>query len=310
MKVGFNLDRSGLDCAKIIELSQLAESLGYDSVSLYDHLYSMRDPNEVCLEAWALLPHIAAKTSRVRILTLVSNNLLRHPGVLTKMASSVDILSGGRLIFGIGAGWYRKEAVDFGINFPDTKTRLGMLDESVQVILKLWTEDSANFEGKYYRLKNAESLPKPLQKPHPPVLVGGKGENVLLKIVAKYADMSNFFMSDCLTPEKCDRLLQALQKHCDQVGRDYGSIKKSIAGLCVISRESSLDEYARKEGMSLQDYKKYLESMAIWGTADEVAMKLKEYEKKGIDYAFLRFPRDSQDKMAKLFAEEVVPSIS
>ncbi len=178
-QIGFNIDHGGLQYGDVLALSRLGEELGFDSLSFYDHLYLLDSEDQFCLEAWSLLSALALNTKKVKLLSLVTNDLFLHPGILAKIAATVDNLSRGRLIFGIGAGWYKKEAIDFGYSFPDAKTRIEMLGESIQVISKLWAKDKTTFKGRYYTLEKAESLPKPFQKPHPPILIGGKGRKLL-----------------------------------------------------------------------------------------------------------------------------------
>jgi F420-dependent oxidoreductase-like protein len=311
-QIGFNVDHGGLHYNEVLALSRLGEELGFDSLSFYDHLYSLDSEDQFCLEAWSLLSALALNTKTARLLPLVTNNLFRHPGILAKIASTVDNLSRGRLIFGIGAGWYEKEAIDFGYSFPDMKTRIEMLGESIQVISKLWTEDKTTFKGHHYTLENAESLPKPFQKPHPPILIGGKGRK-LLQLVAKYADISNFTLRD-LKPKECEERLLILKEYCAKEGRDYNSILKTISGLCFFADtkselEEELEMDANKRQISREEFRRYLESSAIFGTTDEAIDQIKEYERVGIDGAMFRFSKAKQEEQAKSFARTILPKI-
>src|SRR5437667_3767263 len=203
-----------------------AERLGFDSVWLYDHFHTVPTAHlETNFECWISTAALARETSRVRIGQLVTCNNYRPPALLAKMASTVDVLSHGRLDFGIGACWYDDEFEAYGYPFPDGPERLRMLGEALQVFHAMWKEPYASFEGKYYQLRGAINEPKGVQKPHPPIWIGGGGEKVTLKLVAKYGDACN--LSTGTNPEDYRRKLAALREHCDNLGRDYDSIIKS-----------------------------------------------------------------------------------
>lgn len=310
--IGFNIDHGGLHYDEILLLSKLGDELGFDSISFYDHFYSLSDENEICLEAWSLLPAISLNTKKTKLLPLVTNNLFRHPGILAKMAATVDNLSKGRLIFGIGAGWYEKEALDFGYKFPNLKTRLEMLDESIQVISKLWQEDKTTFKGRHYTLEDAESLPKPVQKPHPPILVGGKAKGIL-RIVAKYADISNFTIRG-LGIEECTRKLGQLKDYCSEIGRDYNSIVKTISGPCFFAGSKKelkleLEEDAKRREMTKEELSKFYTGSAVFGTTEEIIDQIRQYERIGVKGAMFRFSKPKQKEKATLFSNEVMPKI-
>jgi alkanesulfonate monooxygenase SsuD/methylene tetrahydromethanopterin reductase-like flavin-dependent oxidoreductase (luciferase family) len=296
----------------VLALSRLGEELGYDSISFYDHLYSLDSENQFCLETWSVLSALAPNSTKAKLLPLVTNNLFRHPGILAKIAATVDNLSKGRLIFGIGAGCYEKEAIDLGYTFPNAKTRIEMLEESIQVISKLWSEDKTTFKGRYYTLEKAESLPKPFQKPHPPILIGGKGRR-LLHLVAKYADISNFTLRGS-KPKDCEDRLSILKDYCSEEGRDYNSISKTISGLCFFADtqselESDLESEAKRRETPKEEVRQFFESSAIFGTVDEVIEQIKEYERIGIDGAMFRFFKAKQGEKAKSFTEMILPKI-
>jgi F420-dependent oxidoreductase-like protein len=310
--IGFGVDHGGLHYEEILSLSKLGDELGYDSLSFYDHFYSLGGEDENCLETWSLLPAISLNTKRTKLLPLVTNNLFRHPGILAKMAATVDNLSKGRLIFGIGAGWYEKEALDFGYEFPSLKTRLEMLDESIQIILRLWKDEKTSFKGKHYTLENAESLPKPMQVPHPPVLVGGKAKGIL-RIAANYAEMCNFTIRN-LGPERCAEKLSWLRDYCSEIGRDYNSISKTIAGLCFFARteqelQNELEEDAKRRQMPTEDLRKCYETSALFGRIEEVIDQIKQYERIGVQGAMVRFFKPRQREKATLFANEILPRV-
>jgi F420-dependent oxidoreductase-like protein len=209
----------------MIKVATEAEKLGYDSVWLYDHFHTVPYAEvETNFECWISTAALARETSRVRIGQMVTCNSYRNPALLAKMASTVDVLSHGRLDFGIGAGWYEDEYRAYGYDFPDGPVRLKMLGEALQIFHAMWSETYANFEGNFYQIKGAINEPKGVQKPHIPIWVGGGGEKVTLRLVAKYADACNI---GGINPDWYRRKFDIVRQHCEDVGRDYSSIIKS-----------------------------------------------------------------------------------
>src|SRR5437660_686333 len=214
-------------------VAQEADALGYDSIWLFDHFHTVPTPTqEVTFECWTSTAALARDTKRVRIGQMVTCNGYRNPALLAKMASTVDTLSHGRLDFGIGAGWYEQEFRAYGYDFPDGPTRLRQLREAVQIILKMWSEEQANFEWKYYHVQDAINQPKGVQGPHIPLLIGGGGEKVTLKIVAEFADACNIGHLDT---EGLVRKFSILKQHCENIGRDYNSIHRTVLYNCAIA---------------------------------------------------------------------------
>ena len=194
--------------------AQEAERLGFDSVWLYDHFHTVPTPElETTFECWISTAALARDTQNVRIGQLVTCNNYRQPSLLAKMASTVDVLSHGRLDFGIGAGWYEHEWRAYGYGFPDAPTRLKMLGEALPIIKAMWTEPYATYEGKFYQVNGAINEPKGVQKPHPPIWIGGGGEKVTLKLVARYGDYSNFGGANI---EEFKRKAAILRQHIQQ----------------------------------------------------------------------------------------------
>src|SRR3989440_7987172 len=220
-------------------VAQEAEALGFHSIWLYDHFHTVPTPTqEVTFECWTSTAALARDTKRVRIGQIVTCNSYRHPALLAKMASTVDVLSHGRLTVGLGAGWYEHEYRAYGYEYPDAPTRLRQLHEAVQVIVAMWTQEEAVFEGKYYQVRGAINQPKGAQNPHIPLLIGGGGEKVTLKLVAQYADACNVG-GDLPTIQ---HKFAILKQHCQSVGRDYESIHRTVAGFCSIGAS---DEQAK-----------------------------------------------------------------
>jgi F420-dependent oxidoreductase-like protein len=192
----------------------------------FDHFIPLGpDPTGPQLEGWTLLGALAARTERLRLGLMVTGNIYRHPAVLANMATTVDIISQGRLDFGIGAGWNELECSMYGIELYSTGERIRRLGEACEVIKLLWTQTVANFDGKYYHLKDARCEPKPVQKPYPPFVIGGGGEQLTLRIVAQYASVWNFAGGDVETFRHKN---EVLEEHCAAIGRDSHTIERSI----------------------------------------------------------------------------------
>ncbi len=209
----------------VLSVWQEVEQLGFDTAWVFDHFLPIfSDPTGPCMEGWTSLAALAMATSQIRLGVMVSGNTYRNPGVLAKIATTVDIISRGRLILGMGGGWFAREHAAFGIPFPGIGERLGRLEESLTVIKQLWSQDTTSYTGRYYQLDDAPFLPKPIQQPHPPILVGASGERVALGIVARHADMWNSFGPPALFRHK----IVKLGEHCQRIGRDPDTIEKSV----------------------------------------------------------------------------------
>ncbi|MHA2118033.1 MAG: LLM class F420-dependent oxidoreductase [Candidatus Thorarchaeota archaeon] len=247
----------GFEYGTIENITFNAEQLGYSSVWICDHFFKDVDSVSVnSLEAWTLLTALAVKTSRMKLGVLATCNSYRPPSLLAKIAVTLDIISNGRLVLGIGAGWKQVEYAAYGYDFPPISERFDRLEEALQVIIKLWTDDRANFDGEYYKLRNAVFAPKPIQKPYPPILIGGHGEKRTLKLVAKYGNMSNF---SPWGTEKLERLLEVLRSPCADEGRDYDSITKTFLGYCLITdKEDEIRDFngkrAQEQGITVEEY--------------------------------------------------------
>lgn len=194
---------------------------------VFDHFYPIgeTDHHGPCLEGWTLLAALAARTERLRVGVMVTGNTYRHPAVLAKMAATVDVISDGRLDFGIGAGWNEEESSAYGIPLYAPGERIAHLGEACEVIRRLWTERTVTFEGKYYQLRDAYCEPKPIQHPHPPIVIGGSGEQKTLRVVARYADIWNFVGGPV---EMMEHKLTVLAEHCQAVGRTFADIVVSV----------------------------------------------------------------------------------
>src|SRR3989441_1044274 len=282
-------------------VAQEAEALGFDSIWLFDHFHTVPVPTqEVTFECWTSTAALARDTRRVRIGQMVTCNGYRNPALLAKMASTVDVLSHGRLDFGIGAGWYEHEFRAYGYDFPDGPTRLRQLREAVQIILKMWTEDEAAFEGQYYHVRGAINRPKGVQKPHIPLLIGGGGEQVTLKLVAQYGDACNVGHLD---QEGLERKFSILKKHCDEIGRDYYSIKRTVLFNCAIA-ETDKEAMAKTGPYARNIPSGRIREQALAGTPETIRRRLKEIEQAGAQEVII-FMQDSKDlEPVRMFARE------
>jgi len=220
-----------------------ADELGFHAVWNYDHFYGLgggvADLEKDTLDGWTTLAAMATIVTLARIGCMVTGVTYRHPAVLANMATTVDHISGGRLEFGIGAAWHEPEHAGYGIDFPRPGVRIAMLEEAVQVIKALWTQKAANFDGEHFRLKDALCNPKPVQKPHPPVVIGGTGEKKMLRVVAKHADEWNAVSFD---PAEWSRLNKVLDEHCAAVERDPATLRRGVQLFLHPEQEEQLNQ--------------------------------------------------------------------
>src|SRR5713226_6438867 len=280
-------------------VAQEAEAVGFDSIWLFDHFHTVPTPTqEVTFECWTSTAALARDTKRVRIGQLVTCNSYRNPALLAKMASTVDALSHGRLDFGIGAGWYEEEYRAYGYAYPETRERLQRLREAIQVILAMWTQDEANFEGTYYHVRGAINQPKGVQKPHIPLLIGGGGEKVTLKLVAQYADACNVF-GDL---ETIKHKFAVLKAHCEAVGRDYESIHRTTGAFCCIGET---DEQAQAKFPAAL-LGRPVAAGALIGTPETIRHHLAELEAAGVQEVILGFPDILHLDTLRFFAHECI----
>ncbi|HET8840273.1 MAG TPA: LLM class F420-dependent oxidoreductase, partial [Ktedonobacteraceae bacterium] len=279
-------------------VAQTADEVGFNSAWLVDHFHTVPRPTqEVTFECWTTTAALARDTQRIRVGQMVTCNSYRNPALLAKMASTVDVLSHGRLNFGIGSGWYEHEYRAYNFDYLDAPTRLRYLREAVQVILAMWTQEEATFEGKYYTVRGAINQPKGVQTPHIPLLIGGGGEKVTLKLVAQYGDACNIGGD----METIKHKLEVLQQHCATVGRDYNSIHCTSGNFCSIG-ETEDQAWANVP----PERKAFLGERinnALIGTPDTIRKRLEEYEAAGIHEVILSFPDVRQPDALRFFAK-------
>jgi F420-dependent oxidoreductase-like protein len=283
-----------------------AESLGFHSIWLYDHFHTVPTPaQEVTFECWTSTAALARDTKRVRIGQMVTCNSYRNPALLAKMASTVDVLSHGRLVLGIGAGWYEHEYRAYGYTYPGTRERLQRLGEAIQVILAMWTQDEAIFEGTYYQVRGAINQPKGAQKPHIPLLIGGGGEKVTLRLVAQYGDACNVGGDIANIKHK----FAVLKQHCEELGRDYNSIRRTtLVDYCAIA-ETEEAALAKLTPAELRDLEELRQTQLI-GTPAMIRQRLAEFEEAGVQELIIRFVDATHLESIRLFARECMPEVA
>jgi len=305
----FSFDYRNRDTSQIVDslknLVTRAENRCFDSFWVMDHFHQIPfigKPEEPMLESWTTISVLAGITTRIKLGTLMTGIIYRHPSILAKIGATLDVLSKGRLFMGIGAAWNEEESSAYGIPFPSVKERFLRLEEAIQIIRKMWTEEpSASFNGQYYQIKNAFCNPKPIQKPSPPIMVGGSGERQTLRIVAKYADACNLFGS----AETVKRKLSILKEHCRSVGRDYDSILKTKLGLVVIDDDK---EMARKrlQQISKGIPEEQINEFAIYGTPEDVLRQKESLEDAGIQYLIVDLDPSREVEALDIFANDII----
>jgi len=283
------------------------ERLGYDSVWLDDHLMF---GNNTILECWTTLSALASITAKIRLGTMVLCNSFRNPAVLAKMAATLDVISNGRLEFGIGAGVQKDEHLAYGIPFPKPHARIDRLKEAVEIIKKMWTEEKASYKGKFYSINEAVCEPKPVQQPHPPITIGGGGEKLTLKVAAQHADRCDLDYVTFL--DLYSHKLGVLESICKAVGRDLREIEKScwLGGqMFIIPDKKEVDGKVlrwKPKSVSLEDFKK----INFVATPDECRQKIRQYASLGVTYFMLFFGDLPDLSSLRLFAESVVKKLS
>jgi F420-dependent oxidoreductase-like protein len=294
--------QAGLNLGALIDRCNVMERLGFHSLWLVDHVFSPLYPDLDHHECLALLSALAVRTGSIRLGILVLCNSFRNPALTAKMLSTIDHLCGGRLEVGIGAGWAEREYVAYGYDFPSMSERLRRLEESAQIIKAMFTEDRPSFTGRYYRISEAMNNPKPLQKPHPPITIGGSGEKVMLRIVAKYADRWN-----CPSAYRdFNHKMAVLKEHCRAVGRDFSTLQISEQTLITLGRNEAEVEEKWKVGQKMKPFA----YTAVRGTPPQIIEQLRERVERGVRMFVLYFSDQAATTTLELFAREVMPAFA
>ena len=310
---GWRMDLVGVPEAEqwptMLEVAGRIEDGGYDTAWVYDHFHTVPEPSqEPTFECWTVMAALAAATERVRLGQMCTCNSYRLPSYMAKVASTVDVISGGRLEFAIGAGWYEHEYLAYGYEFPKPSIRIGQLDEAVQIIKKMWTEDEATFEGRHYSVDGAINRPRPLQDPYPPLWIAGSGPKLTLRVVAEHADNANYAGS-------IDRFREngkILDEHCEAIGRDPSEIGRTthleiLLGADEASVMRAAERAAEQRGRPVEKWLK--SSMTLAGTVDQVVAALGEFKDEGCAHVIGFFPDAVWGDSIDRFAAEVIPAL-
>jgi F420-dependent oxidoreductase-like protein len=279
-----------------------AEASGFDTVMVMDHFYqlpALGAPDQPMLEAYTLLGALAARTSRVRLATLVTGNTYRNPALLAKIVTTLDVISGGRAVLGIGAGWFEPEHAGYGYAFPSLRERLDRLEEALEIIRAMFRGERPTFEGRFYRTSEALNVPLPLRPGGPPILIGGSGEKRTLRLVAKYGDESNLTCE----PGEIPRKLEALARHCAELGRDPATIGKTWLGSLILAPTHELAVEARNDFLERrglrwenlpQPLRETIDRALLMGDPDEIGERVqRDLLGAGLDGIVVNLPANS-----------------
>lgn len=274
----------------LAQIARTADEAGFASVWVMDHYFQIgsRDRSQGLgpaeddmLEAYSTLSYLAAVTTKVKLGTMVTGVIYRYPGLLVKIVSTLDVLSGGRAYLGIGAAWNERESKGLGVPFPPIAERLERLDEALQIALQMWSDNNGPYQGKHYQLAETLCNPQPLSRPHPPILIGGSGEKKTLRLVARYANACNLFAQ--AGADAVRGKLDVLKKHCDAVGRDYGEIEKTTLGTAHLAPGQQ-------------------------SPADIIAL-CRTLASMGIQHAIFNMPNVQDIKPLETFGREIIPAL-
>jgi len=281
------------------------DRLGFDSVWVCDHLYGVPFPTLPIFEGWTELAAVAAVTDRVELGTLVSPPFFRNPAVWAKQIATIDQISNGRTIVGLGSGWFDAEFTSYGLPFPNPRERLRALEETIVIMKGLFTQEQTTFAGKHFSAKDAYCEPKPIRRP--PILVGGGGEQVLLRIAAKHADIWNNL---AVSQQDLGKKIEVLKRRCDEVRRDPAAIEISQQCVVVIAADDAGARDALEKANKIYGGHMggNLEEHGIWGTPDQVVERIERYVKLGCTLFVMEFFGKDTREPAKLFAERVLPA--
>ena len=309
IKFGAVATQAGVTWGDLLECWQeLDRDSNFDALWLMDHFvtgfgtqFGSEGP---CMESWTALAALAQATSRVRLGILVTGNTYRHPAVLAKQATTVDVISGGRLEFGLGAAWHTYEHQAFGIPFHTTRERLDRLEEAVQLIKALWTQPQPSFSGRYYQLDRPPYNPPNVQQPHPPILIGGGGEKRTLRIVARYADATNVQG----TPEEVARKFQVLEQHCREAGTDFSRIRRTSQIPLFLNDDP---EFKKRVLQGISAARGVSEEEAgagiLLGSVPEVKQQVRRFVDAGVqEFMLAQWPRIHMEGLRR-FSREVIP---
>jgi F420-dependent oxidoreductase-like protein len=282
------------------------DALGFDSAWVCDHVYGVPNPRLPILEAWSLLAAVAAVTEQIQLGTLVTPPFFRNPAMLAKQVATIDQIAGGRVIMGLGAGWFQPEFEAYGNPFPSLGERMRALAECTEIMTRMWTEESTTFEGRYFRVKDAVCEPKPPRRP--PILIGGTGEKVLMGIAAKHADIWN---NMAVAQAQLGQKVEALKRRCGELDRDFDRIQ--VSQQCVVIIEETEDAAQASLAKAKKIYGGHmgsgLEEHGIWGTPERVIECIERHQALGCTGFLIEFFGRDTRPPAQLFADTVLPAL-
>ena len=319
MKLGVMIEgQEGVTWDLWRRLAARVEALGFESLWRSDHFMSLEDSNRDAIETWVALALIAAETTRLRFGPLVCPMTFRHPSLLARMAASVDVLSGGRLVLGLGAGWNEHEHHAFGIPFPPLPARIELLKEGIEVIRRLLGDGPAHFNGRHYQLNGSNPCPKPVQKPRIPLLIGTTGAGRMLRVVARYAD--EWDAPGITSPGAYRARSERLDSYCRAINRDPGDIRRCVSTAYLIGRDAAA---VQRRGAMMQQLIPSLASLdpvAVpevlrrdgWmvGTPEQIVGQLRALADEGVDRVIFQHNDPADFEALELMANEVMPAVA
>jgi alkanesulfonate monooxygenase SsuD/methylene tetrahydromethanopterin reductase-like flavin-dependent oxidoreductase (luciferase family) len=313
LEFGVKTGQGGYLFEELVKVWSASEELGYDSIWLYDHFHALGNVNDPCLEAWTTLSALAALTKRAKIGTMTTCVSYRMPSLLAKMGATVDVISHGRLVLGIGAGWYKDEYSAYGYEFTNDRVRVRALKEALIIINQMWTADRSTFEGEFYSVHDAVCLPKPVQKPRPQILVGiSKGRRTMPYLASRYADGFNTPNSSV---DDCKGILEAAEEYWKKSGKPMDKQTKSWQGFVLIGESSSevenmIGRVAKSRGQSATEFQKSAtERGFIMGQPDEVVERIRQFKEIGFNNFLMVFSEDTSIRPREIFRDKVIPRL-
>lgn len=302
LRFGLFVPQGDVEAGVLRDIALTAEQSGFHSLWVYDHLYNYPSPaHPDVLEAFTLMSLLVGWTRTIRVGSMVLCDAYRNPALTAKMAATLDALSGGRLEFGYGAGWHEEEFRGYGYDFPPAPTRIAMMEEGLTVIKALWSGQPATFDGTYYRIKDALCRPAPAQRPHPPITIGGGGERLLLRAVARHADIWNYFP---IPLPAYERKRAALHAHCERIGRDPATIDQSLMVPLATARwekevRDQLEAARQQGGVWGHD------DQLVQGTPDIVGPRLRDYRRRGVSLFIFVLPNPADLAQIEFVTREI-----
>jgi len=306
IRFGIQTPNQGTTWDDLVATWKEADALGYDSAWVFDHFIPIfGDQEGPCLEGWTLLAALAAETNHLQVGALVTGNTYRNPALLAKMATTVDQVSHGRLALGIGAGWFERDHTAYGFTFGTPHERARKLGEALQVITKLWSEDHPTFQGKYYRLDHAPFAPRNVQKPHPPIIVGGQGKDWIIPLVARYADGWNAVSG--VTPDGIRERRRIIEDECKRIGRtpcpSYVSVLLPLVAITNVPLAGPVVRFGARAVV-----KKEVAQSILADSPDAIRDRIRTYVDAGATEIILSLRPPFDRELMRRFAQEIMPS--